>query len=75
MTNRRDSKEIEENNLQQINFHKEDVPWPLIKQIRGLHCHRIFDWKNNKKCILIFIWKIKRICFYSIPRKNYKSQN
>ena len=76
LNNKENMEAMEENDLRQLNFHNEKVPWSLIKQIlKELDWNRIFEGRNNEECTHIFIEIIKKICIDLIPRKNNKCKN
>ena len=68
--------EGEEDDLRLLNFHHEEVCWEEIKElIRELPWAKLFEGKNNEECTEIFIYFIKMICIWKIPRKTVKNRN
>ena len=68
--------DIKEDDLRQLNFHSEKVPWSEIGQILNeLDWEIIFRGRNVEECTDIFIEIIKTICLRIIPRKSKKSNS
>ena len=68
--------DMKEDDLRQLNFHSEKVPWSEIGQILNeLDWEIIFRGRNVEECTDIFIEIIKTICLRRIPRKSKKSSN
>ena len=75
-TSMENTEEMTENDLRQLNFYSEKVPWSLIKHIiKELDWHGIFKGRNNEECTHIFMEIIKKICFEVIPRKSNKRKS
>merc|ERR1711874_925506 len=75
-TNMENEAEGEEDDLRLLNFHHEVVCWEEIKElIRVLPWAKLFEGKNNEECTEIFIYFIKMICIWKIPRKTVKNRN
>ena len=76
ITNTDDKAEIEGDDLRQLNFHHEKVSWEEIKElIREMPWAELFEGKNNEECTEIFIYFIKKICAWKIPKKKNKFRN
>ena len=76
LTSKENTDAMEENDLRQLNFHSEKVPWSLIKQIiKELDWHGIFKGRNNEECTHIFMEIIKKICNEVVPRKISKHKS
>ena len=68
--------DMKEDDLRQLNFHSEKIPWSEIGQILNeLDWDKIFKGRNVEECTCIFIEIIKTICFKIVPRKSIKSKN
>ena len=75
ITNTEDKAEVEDD-LRQLNFHHEKVSWEEIKElIREMPWAELFEGKNNEECTEIFIYFIKKICAWKIPKKKNKFRN
>merc|ERR1712240_414025 len=68
--------EIDDTDLRQLNLHHENVSWDEIKEIiKEMPWTELFNGKNNKECTEIFIYFIRIICFWKIPKKRNKNKN
>ena len=68
--------DMKEDDLRQLNFHSEKIPWSEIGQILNeLDWEKIFGERNVEECTYIFIEIIKTICLRIIPRKSKKSKS
>ena len=68
--------DMKEDDLRQLNFHSEKIPWSEIGQILNeLDWEIIFGERNVEECTYIFIEIIKTICLRIIPRKSKKSKS
>merc|ERR1711977_222090 len=75
-SNNEETTEIDETDLRQLNFHHENVSWDEIKEIiKEMPWTELFDGKNNEECTNIFIYFIKVICLWLIPKKRNKNKN
>merc|ERR1711915_258107 len=70
-SNNDEATEIDETDLRQLNFHHKNVSWDEIKEMPWTE---LFNGKNNEECTEIFIYFIRIICFWKIPKKN-KNKN
>ena len=75
--NEDDSREdMKDDDLRQLNFHSEKVPWTKIGLILSeLDWEKIFEGRDVEECTYIFLEIIKTICLREIPRKNKKSKS
>ena len=68
--------DMKEDDLRQLNFHSEKVPWTKIGLILNeLDWEKIFEGRDVEECTYIFLEIIKTICLREIPRKNNKSKS
>merc|ERR1712240_411001 len=75
-SNNDEATEIDETDLRQLNFHHENVSWDEIKEIiKEMPWTELFDRKKNEECTEIFIYFIRIICFWKIPKKRNKNKN
>ena len=71
-----ENKEQTETDLRQLNFHHEKVDWTIIKEIlKEMPWEVLFKGLNNEECTDLFIYCIKEICMWSIPKKRKKIGN
>merc|ERR1712228_373494 len=62
--------------LRQLNFHHENVSWDEIKEIiKEMPWTELFNGKNNEEYTEIFIYFIRIICFWKIPKRRNKNKN
>ena len=62
--------------LRQLNFHHEKVDWTIIKEIlKEIPWEVLFKGLNNEECTDLFIYCIKEICMWRIPKKRKKNGN
>jgi len=65
-----ENKEQTETDLRQLNFHHEKVDWAIIKEIlKEMPWEVLFKCLNNEECTDLFIYYIKEICMWRIPKK------
>ena len=75
-SNNDEATEIDETDLRQLNFHHENVSWDEIKEIiKEMPWTELFNGKNNEECTDIFIYFIRIICFWKIPKRRNKNKN
>ena len=68
--------DMKEDDLRQLNFHSEKVPWTkIVRILNELDWEKIFEDKDVEECTYIFLEIIKTICLREIPRKNKKSKS
>merc|ERR1711889_42216 len=68
--------EIDETDLRQLNFHQENVSWDEIKEIiKEMPWTELFNRKNNEESTEIFIYFIRIIYFWKIPKGRNKNKN
>ena len=60
----------EQMDLRHLNFHHENVDWTLIKELLiEIPWKELFHGLNNEECTDLFLYCIKKICLWIIPKK------